>query len=77
MSSTDLKKEIKKYIDRADERTLKIVHAVLEAENDYSTWNDLPSRLKKSINKSIKEADEGKFIPHEEAVKKYRKWLSK
>ena len=77
MSTTELKKEIKKYIDRADERTLKIVYAMLEAEDDYTTWKDMPADLKSAINKSLKQADEGKLIPHEEARKKYEKWLSK
>jgi len=39
MSDTrELKKRVKKYIDEADERTLKIVHAMLESNQD--DWYD-------------------------------------
>ncbi len=77
MSTSALRKEIKKYIDHADGRTLKIVHAMLEAEQDYNSWDELPATLKKSITKSLKQADEGDLIPHEEVVKKYGKWFTK
>jgi hypothetical protein len=50
---------------------------MLEAEEDYATWKDLPANLKKRIDKSLKQANEENFIPHDEARKKYEKWLSK
>lgn len=77
MSKAALKKEVKKYVDQADERTLKIVHAMLEAEQDYDNWEALPAKLKSSITKGLKEADEGKVIPHSEIAKKYKKWFTR
>lgn len=77
MSTYALRKEIKKYVDHADGRTLKIVHAMLEAEQDYDSWDELPVVLKSSITKSLKQADKSELIPHEEVVKKYRKWFAK
>ena len=77
MSTSTLRKEIKKYINHADDRTLKIVHAMLEAEKDYDSWDELPPALKRSITKSLKQADEGDLIPHEEVIKKYGKWVTK
>jgi predicted transcriptional regulator len=73
MSKTALKKEVKKYVDNADERTLKIVHAMLEAEQDFDNWNELPAELKASISRGLKQADSGQLIPHEEVVKMYKK----
>ena len=75
MSTSALRKEIKKYIDQADGHTLKIVYAMLEAEQDYDSWGELPAALKKSITKGLKQADEGDLIPHEEVVKKYREGI--
>ncbi len=72
-----LRKKVKAYIDKADSKTLKIVHAMLEAEQDYDDWDNIPVELQQSIEKSLKEAKEGKLIPHEEVVKKYSKWFSK
>jgi predicted transcriptional regulator len=78
MSNTSvLRKEVKKYVDKADDRTLKIVHAMLEAEQDYDNWDELPAPLKASISRGLKQADKGEVIPHEEVVKKYKKWFTK
>ncbi len=77
MSTSVLRKEVKKYIDKVDNRTLKIVHAMLEAEEDYDSWEELPASLKRSIQKGLKQADEGKLIPHEVIVKQYKKWFTK
>lgn len=76
-NTTALRKEVKKYVDKADDRTLKIVHAMLEAEQDYDSWNELPVSLKASITRGLKQADKGEVIPHEEVVKKYKKWFTK
>lgn len=76
-NTTALRKEVKKYVDKADDRTLKIVHAMLEAEQDYDSWDELPASLKSSINRGLKQADKGIVIPHEEVIKKYKKWFTK
>jgi predicted transcriptional regulator len=76
-NTTALRKEVKKYVDKADDRTLKIVHAMLEAEQDYDSWDELPASLKASINRGLKQADKGIVIPHEEVIKKYKKWFTK
>ncbi len=72
-----LKKQVKKYIDTADEKVVKMVFAMLEvnAENDW--WDDLSNDEKKSVTKSLKELDEGKGIPHQEVKKLHPKWFSK
>ncbi|MDQ6764058.1 MAG: hypothetical protein M3015_15720 [Bacteroidota bacterium] len=64
-----LKEQAKEYLDNADERVIKMVHAMLEvnAENDW--WNDLSDDVKNEINESIKELDEGKGISHEDVKK--------
>lgn len=75
--SLALRKKVKAYIDKADTKTLKLVHAMLEAEDDYNDWDSLPNELKSSLTKSIKQASDGKLIPHEAVVKKYKKWFTK
>jgi predicted transcriptional regulator len=72
-----LRKKVKEYVDKADNKTLKMVHAMLEAEKDYEDWDSIPAALQQSIEKSLEEAKEGKLIPHEEVAKKYSKWFSK
>ena len=74
---TSLRNRVKKYIDTADEKTLKIVHAMLEAEQEVDWWDELPPRIKQSIDRALEESRQRKGMPHEEVVKKYRKWFTK
>ncbi len=36
-----LRRETKKYIDYADIKTVKIIHAMLEADQENDWWDDL------------------------------------
>jgi len=78
MAPTDLlRKQVKKYIDKADDKTVQMVFAMLEAEQQYDFWDELPETIKERIDEAIKQADSGQLIPHEEVMKKYKKWLTK
>ncbi|MDZ7848914.1 MAG: hypothetical protein U5L96_20525 [Owenweeksia sp.] len=44
-------------------------------EEQADWWDELSEAEKASIEKGIKDADEGKVIPHSEARKAYEKWL--
>lgn len=72
-----MKKEVKKYIDAADEKTVKMVYAMLEAKEEDDWWDALPQKVKSEIDEALSELDKGKGIPHEVVVKKYSKWFSK
>jgi len=57
--------------------------AIFEIEQEDDTnmedesWEDLPKELQLSIEKGIKEGEEGKGIPHEAVMKKYSQWFRK
>ncbi|MGN6341690.1 MAG: hypothetical protein ACTHML_12040 [Ginsengibacter sp.] len=73
-----LKNEVKKYIDRADEKVLKMVHAMLEVdagENDW--WDEIPDSIKKEINEAVEDLDNGKGISHEDVKKMHPQWFLK
>ncbi len=72
----ELKKQVKKYIDEADERTVKIIYAMLEA-NQEDWYDSLGDEQKKCLQKSIKQADNGEVIPHAEVKKMFAKWAIK
>ena len=72
-----LRKEVKRYIDTADEKVVKMIHAMLEVEQESDWWDALSEEAKASIDQGLKEARSGNVIPHEVVMKKYRKWLSK
>ncbi len=78
MTSTELlRKQVQKYISVADEKSLRIVQAVLEIEQEEDWWDTMPDNVRKSVETAIKESDEGQTIPHEEVMKMYKQWLKK
>ena len=70
-----LRKTVKKQIDTADEKSLKIIQAVLDVREEHDWWDDLSDAARYSIEQGLKEADEGKLTPHKEVMKKYKKWM--
>lgn len=72
-----LREQVKKYIDDADDKTVKMVYAMLEAEHKYDFWDELPDSVKTSLDEAINQADEGQLISHDDVMKKYDKWLSR
>jgi len=77
MSIATLKKEVKKNIDKADERVLKMVNAMLLADQEKDWYDELPIEAKASIERSLDDLKNGRIISHEAAMKKYSKWLTK
>jgi hypothetical protein len=74
---TALRKEVKRYIDTADVKVVKMIHAMLEVEQESDWWDELSEEAKSSINRGLKQAQAGELTPHEVVMKKHRKWLSK
>lgn len=78
MDTTEaLRKQVKKYIAVADEKSLRMVQAILEIEQEQDWWDTMPDNVRKSVELAIKESDEGNVVPHEEVMKMYRQWLKK
>lgn len=72
-----MRRDVKKLIDKADETTVKMVHAMLEIKQEDDWWDALPPKTKAEIEEALDELDKGKGIPHEVVLKKYSKWFSK
>jgi|GEM_PF-617465 len=70
MSTTELlRRQVQEYVSVASEKSLRIVQAILEIEEEEDWWDTLPESVQRSIEKGIKESDEGNVIPHEEVMK--------
>ena len=74
VTTESLLHEIAEYLVKADEKTLRMVQAVIYVELSPD-WNDMPEEVKRLIDESMKEADEGKGISHEEFVKQHPEWF--
>ena len=72
-----MRNEVKKYIDTADVKVVKMLHAMLEVDAEDDWWETMPDNVKADLEESIKQADAGKVIAHEEVKKRYSKWIVK
>lgn len=64
----------KRLLETDDEAVLLQIKEIFES-NDKDFWNDLPEHVKAGIERSRKQAADGKLIPHEEVMKRYSKYL--
>ena len=76
-SVATLRKDVKKYIETADGRVVKMVHAMLEADKQTDLWDELPTTVKADVKIALKQSAQGKGKPHKEVMKKYKKWITK
>lgn len=71
-----LRKQIKLFVEKADERDLRIIYNLFEMKNE-DWWNEISQQHKSAIKEAITEANKGEVLQHTQMVKKYRKWLKK
>ena len=72
-----LRKQVKKYIDRADDKSLRMVQAILEIEQEEDFWDRLPEQVKADVEEAKQQSERGEGYTTEEVMKKYDKWLTK
>lgn len=71
-----IKKQVKKYLDTADEKIVKMVYAMLEVDAQKDWWDEVGDEAKASIERGLKDVEGGRVVSHKSAMKKYNKWLS-
>lgn len=74
-----LVEEINQYLEHLNAHQQKVVLSVVKtfAQEESDWWDGVEDAAKKSIQRGLKDADDGKVTPHKEVMKKYKKWLSK
>lgn len=72
-----MRRDVKKYIDTADEKVVKMVHAMLEVDSETHWWDSVPETVKRDVEIALEESEKGKVTPHEEIQKRYHKWIAK
>lgn len=70
-----MRQEVKKYIDTADLKVVKMMHAMLEVDADNDWWDTMPDKVKADVEAALTESEKGKIIPHTEIQKRYKKWV--
>ena len=72
-----MRQEVKKYIDTADVKVVKMLHAMLEVDAETEWWDTIPDKVKSDIDAALIESEKGDVIPHEEIKKQYQRWIVK
>ena len=72
-----MRQEVKKYIDKADLKVVKMVHALLEVDAENDWWDTMPVNIKEDVEAALIESDKGQVIPHADIQKRYKKWIAK
>lgn len=73
----DLRNEVVKYIETADEKTVKMIHAMLEVDAEENWWDEMPDIVKADVEVAMLESERGEGINHEEVKKTYSQWFAK
>ena len=66
-------RELEALTPQEQHALLGVVENYIHNKADETEWNKLPVEWKKRIEESLKQADEGKLILHEDAVLYLRK----
>lgn len=78
MTTTEaLRKQVRKYVDTADENSLRRIQAILEIDAQQDFWDTLPNYVKADVEEALLQSERGEGKPHHEVMKKYKKWLTK
>ena len=76
MSTTELREEVHRYIDQADDRVLRLVKGLLQADLDYTipgepmTQNQLEDRVKAAKSR----IESGRFTTQEDLEREMEEW---
>ena len=74
-----LDKEITNYLPHLNNKqkktVLTVVKTFMDEQKDW--WDEISEEQQKAIDKSLAEMKAGKLTPHDEVIKKYKKWLKK
>lgn len=75
IETTSLREEVKSMIDNADEKTLRMVYAMLSASAEEDWWNELNIEEKKDLENAIAESEkEENYIPYEKFKNEFDSW---
>lgn len=72
----NLRKEIIKYMKSADEKTVRMIHAMLEVDAEEDWWDEMPDTIKADVEAAMHESERDEGISHEEVKKTYSQWFA-
>lgn len=67
---------VKQLLETNDIAIINHIKAIFQTQKT-DWWESLPEEVKDSINRGIAQSERGQTVPHEQVMKKYKKWLKK
>jgi hypothetical protein len=64
---------VRMILDVEDKSILKRIKSLIETEED-DFWDELHDDVKAGIEEGIAQLERGEGIPHEEAIKRLKRW---
>jgi predicted transcriptional regulator len=78
MDVIELRTDLHNIIDKISDRNVLLAVKTLlsgKTTNQEDWWETISTEEKAEIEQGLAEAENGDLIPHEEVMKKYKKWL--
>ena len=71
--------QITQYLSHLNVKQKQAVLSVVKtfAAEQQDWWDEISEEQQQAIDKSLAEMKAGKLTPHDEVMKKYKKWLKK
>ena len=71
--------EISQYLPHLSAKQKRAVLSVVKtfAAEQQDWWDEISEEQQRAIDQSLAEMKAGKLTPHDEVMKKYKKWLKK
>lgn len=77
MNLATTKIELARQILRSRNKALINQIKLLFETEHIDPWDEMPDEIKRRVERSIKQANEGKLTSHKEVMKNIRKWAKK
>lgn len=76
MRSSELREEVLKYIDQADERVLRLVKGMLQADLDYTLPGEpmTKTQLENRVKAAKSRLESGQFTSQEDLEREMEEW---
>jgi predicted transcriptional regulator len=78
MDIKEIRADLHNMIDKiSDRKVLTAVKTLLsgKADRESDWWDTISEEEREEIEQGLREADKGEVTPHEEVIKKHKKWL--
>ncbi len=72
-----MRTEVKKYIDTADDKVVKMIHAMLEVDANEGWWETMPDKVKKDLELALQQSDNGEIYTTEQVKASHPQWFAK